>query len=127
MCKPDYRLRKYAAGLRKELDHKAEHKSLDLLNIRLDVQKKNIQDLGQSVDALHADLNGLDTKSEVIKLEKQISKLDHHLELIEQELKVKPVSIKTERVIERFDHRLTLATILMLVINAFLVMHILSN
>lgn len=125
--KLDKRLRKYARAVRKQLHSKAEIKSLDLVNARLDLQSERIKDLAQSLDKIHADLEGSKRELEIARLEKQTNKLEHQIELIEQELKVKPVSIKKEVVVERFDHRLTLMTILMLFINAFLVMHILTN
>lgn len=125
--KLDKRLRKYARAVRKQLHSKVEIKSLDLVNARLDLQSERIKDLAQSLDAVSANVDGLHDKSDVVSLEKELNLVKHHIELIEQEMKVKPVNIKKETIVERFDHRLTLMTILMLFINAFLVMHILTN
>lgn len=129
-CKPqklDKRLRKYARAVRKQLHAKADVKSLDLVSARIDLQSERLKDLAQSLDAVGANVDGLHDKSDITQLEKEIYLLKHHIELIEQEMKVKPVNIKKETILERFDHRLTLMTILMLFINAFLVMHILTN
>ncbi len=53
-------------------------------------------------------------------MEKRLAKLEHHVELLEQAIKVKPVNIKREIVRETFDHRLVLLNIILLFLNIIL-------
>lgn len=119
-AKPDTRLRRYVKAIRKELLDKAESGSISLLNKRMDVQAQNL-------DAIVEDVNGLHDKSDILKLEKELLKINHQIDLIEQDMKIKPISIKTEKVIHTFDHKLVLFNILMLFLNVVFVLQILSN
>jgi hypothetical protein len=119
-AKPDTKLRNYAKALRKELLNKAENKSIELLNKRMDLQAIDLDSVVEDINALH-------DKSDILKLEKELIKVNHHLDLIDQDLKVKPVSIKTEKVVHTFDHKLVLFNILMLFLNVVFLLQILSN
>ena len=55
-------------------------------------------------------------------LEKRIQQLEHQIELIEQDLKVKPVHIKRETVLERFDHRLVIINLVLIFLNIIFLM-----
>lgn len=111
--KPDYKLRKYAVGVRKEMLDLLRDESLSIREL----QSERIGELAQSIDALDANLNGMSYKSDIAGLEKELSKIKHNIDLIEQDLKVKPLNIKTEKVIERFDHRLLIFNLILVFLN----------
>jgi hypothetical protein len=112
-AKPDHRLRRYVTRSRK-------------------LTKKDLALLDEKIYASDIKRVKLEAKSEQHQIrldnqESEMAKIQHHLELIEQELKVKPLNVKTEKVIERFDHRLVLFNLILLFLNALFLMHILSN
>lgn len=112
-AKPDHRLRQYVTKSRK-------------------LTKKSIIALDSKLFLSDAKRIKLEAKSEQHQIrldnqEREMSKIQHHLDLIEQELKVKPLNVKTEKIIERFDHRLVLFNLILLFLNALFLMHILSN
>lgn len=106
----DLRVRRYAKALRKELNECAKNQSISLLNKRMDLQH-------ETAGKFHAI-----QKADMLRLENEQSKLTHQLELIEQELKVKPVHIKETKTIERFDHRLVIFNIVLLFLNIILLL-----
>jgi len=104
----DKRARHYAKAIRKELSECAKSSSISLLNKRMDLQHETAGKF-QAVQ-----------RADMIRLESEQSKLSHQLDLIEQELKVKPVHIKETKTLERFDHRLVIFNLVLLFLNIIL-------
>lgn len=117
-AKPDYKLRKYAVAVRKEMLHLLR---LEGLSIR-ELQSERMGELARSLDMLHSNLNGMSDKPDLSPLHKEIATIKHNIDLIEQDLKVKPLNIKTEKVIERFDHRLLIFNLILVFLNIIFLM-----
>lgn len=111
----DKRARKYIKAVRKQ-----SKKMDDFLLVKLvNLQKANEellekQKLAEKFIKTH--------NADLVKLEKEHSGLTHHIELIEQELKVKPVHIKETKTIERFDHRLLIINLVLIFLNIILLL-----
>lgn len=106
----DKRVRKYVKAIRKELKDCAKNSSISLLNKRMDIHSETA---GKHQAVLSADM---------IRLDREQSKIIHQLELIEEELKIKPVHIKETKVVERFDHRLVIFNLVLLLANICLLL-----
>lgn len=104
----DKRARQYAKAIRKELLNCTQSSSISLLNKRIDLQHETASKF-HSVQ-----------QADMIRLESDQAKLVHQLELIEQEIKVKPVHIKETKTLERFDHRLVIFNLVLLFLNIIL-------
>lgn len=111
----DKRARKYIKAVRKQSKKMNDFLLAKLVNL----QKTNEEILEKQrlaekfIKTQNADL---------VKLEKEHSGLTHHIELIEQELKVKPVHIKETKTIERFDHRLLIINLVLIFLNIILLL-----
>lgn len=110
----DKRARQFAKAIRKELGNCAQNSSISLLNKRMDIHSETA---GKHQAVLSADM---------IRLDREQSKIIHQLELIEQEMKVKPVHIKETKVVERFDHRLVIFNLALLFANICLFLKIIN-
>jgi hypothetical protein len=129
-AKPDTKLRNYAKALRKENDKTQQLCSI--LFEKADETEQGFIEAHNQILSLESKLESLSSFSkvqnqDVQRLSKEQDKLTHHLELIDEDLKVKPVSIKTEKVIHTFDHKLVVFNILMLFLNVVFLLQILSK
>lgn len=111
----DKRARKYIKAVRKQSKKMDDFLLAKLVNL----QKTNEELLEKQklaekfIKTQNADL---------VKLEKEHAGFTYHLELIEQEIKVKPVHIKETKTIERFDHRLLVINLVLIFLNIILLL-----
>lgn len=111
----DKRARKYIKAVRKQ-----SKKMDDFLLAKLVNLQKSNEELLEKQKLAEKFIKT--QNSDLVKLEKEHFGLTHQIELIEQELKVKPVHIKETKTIERFDHRLLIINLVLIFLNIILLL-----
>lgn len=119
----DKRARQYAKAVRKE---SLKAQSLcSILFEKMDEVEEGFEEIQKQFEDTNKRIESMTSfckvqNKDIEELGKEQDKLSIQLELIEQELKIKPVHIKETKITERFDHRLLIINLVLVFLNIIL-------